>query len=62
MKNHLFIISAVLLLSLTNAAFFDKAIDFNKGLVAGFVNRDLKASDLCNNVTYVVKEEIATIL
>ena len=59
---HLFIMSAVLLLSLANGAFFDKAIDFNKGLVAGLVNRDLKASDQCNNVTYIVKEEIATII
>ena len=39
------LLSAVLLLSIVNAAFFDKAIDFNKGLVAGFVNRDIKASD-----------------
>ncbi len=61
MKQAIQILLFSLFIAASQATFFQDVVDFDKGLLAGFVNQDLTASDQCVNVTYRVKEQIGTI-
>ena len=61
MKRPILLLLFSLFIAASQATFFNDVVDFDKGLLAGFVNQDLSASDQCVNVTYRVKEQIGTI-
>ena len=58
MKQPTILLLLSLFIAASQATFFQDVVDFDKGLLAGFVNQDLTASDQCVNVTYRVKEQI----
>ena len=61
MKQPIVLLLFSLFIAASQATFFNDVVDFDKGLLAGFVNQDLSASDQCVNVTYRIKEQIGTI-
>ena len=61
MKQAIQLLLFSLFIAVSQATFYEDIVDFDKGLLAGFVNQDLTASDQCVNVTYKIKQQIGTI-